>query len=261
MSHDSHETNRQTWNEMTDIHFDHPDYKVKEFLEGETNLKEIELKALGDVSGKKLLHLMCHFGKDTLCWARRGAIVTGADISDRSIELANKLKKMAALEGTFIRSDVIDLISKIDGQFDFVFQSHGTLCWLADLRPWAKTIAHYLKPGGMFFIVDSHPIYTLFQDDEFSYLQKEPVVFKNDTDYCDREHILKGDQIEYQHPLGRIINALVEAGLVIEELGEYDKGFYGVEENWVQTDDGYWYPPDGPPRYPIMFSLKVRKPG
>lgn len=260
MPHDHHETNRQTWNEMSDIHFEHPDYKLQKFLNGWSNLKEIELNALGDVSGKKLLHLMCHFGMDTLCWARRGAIVTGVDISDRSIELAHKLKKMASLEGTFVRSDVIDLIGLIDDRFDFVFQSHGTLCWLADLIPWAKTIAHYLKPGGMFFIVDSHPTFTLFQDDEFTYLQSEPVIFENDTDYCDRKHVLKGNQVEYQHPMGRIINSLIEAGLVIEDLQEYDKGFWAVEEDWVRTNDGYWYPPDGPPRYPIMFSLKATKP-
>ena len=51
---------------MTDVHFKHPDYKVKEFLEGRSTLKSIELAEVGDVHGKKLLHLMCQFGLDTL---------------------------------------------------------------------------------------------------------------------------------------------------------------------------------------------------
>ena len=121
MPNSDHEKNRTAWNEMVDVHWDHPDQKRKEFLSGRCSLKSIELDAVGDVNGKSLLHLMCQFGMDTLSWARRGAVVTGVDISDRSIERADELKKLAGLDATFVRSDVLDLIGVIDQQFDVVF--------------------------------------------------------------------------------------------------------------------------------------------
>jgi len=259
MPHDKHEINRNAWNQIVDIHWDHPSYRVKDFLQGWSNLKDIELDALGDVNGRSMLHLMCQFGLDTLCWVRRGAVATGVDISDKSIERAEQLKGMARLDARFIRSDVLDLKGKIDKKFDIVFQSNGTLCWLADLKRWAKVIAHHLKPGGTFFIVDGHPMLTAV-DDDFDYLQKEGKHFTESSDYCDRDFMIDGGTFEYQHSMADIINSMVHAGLQIQELQEYDKCYWQVEENWVATTDGYWTPPDGPPKYPMLFSLKAKKP-
>jgi SAM-dependent methyltransferase len=259
MPHQNHEKNRRAWNETVPVHYRHPDYRLEEFRKGWCSLKSIELRTLGDVSGKKLLHLMCQFGMDTLSWARRGAIVTGVDISDKSIELADKLASEVGLDARFVRSDVIDLIGLISDRFDIVFQSHGTLCWLADLDRWAQVVAHYLKPGGTFFIVDDHPVVVLYESDNETYLQKGPSTYAGATDYCDRGYVLKSELVEYQHPLSQIINSLVNAGLVIRELNEYDHDYYAVKADWYEKD-GYWYPPGGPPRYPLMFSLRAVRP-
>ncbi len=259
MTHDDHEKNRAAWNDMVKIHYNHPDYKLKEFLDGWNSLKEIERNALGDVNGKSLLHLMCQFGMDTLSWARLGAKVTGVDISDKSIEYANKLKNTAAMpDANFIRSDLLELIDKLDEKFDIVFQSHGTICWLADLSKWAKVVAHFLKPGGTFFIVDGHPMNVLWETDNVSYLDNKPKRYKNERDYCDRDFIIEKEMVEWQHSLSEIINSLISAGLTIESLQEYDKGFYAVEDDWYQIGD-YWYPPDGTPRYPLLFALEATK--
>ncbi len=258
MPHSDHEKNRTAWNEMTDVHFNHPDYKVKEFLEGRSTLKSIELAEVGDVSGKTLLHLMCQFGLDTLKWARKGAIVTGVDISDRSIERANELKKKANLPAKFVRCDVLDLIGEIDRKFDIVFQSYGTHCWISDIDRWALIVAHYLKPGGIFYIIDDHPMTIIFEEENVSYFNSSPQQYSGERDYCDRSYIIRNELVEWQHTLSSFVNALIKAGLTIELLNEFDKGYYPVHEDWYE-ENGYWYPPGGPPRYPLMFSLRARK--
>ena len=121
-------------------------------------------------------------------------------------------------------------------------------------------MAHYLKPGGVFFTVDEHPANVLFLEDDIGYFDSEPLRTKNPPDYCETETLIDGELIEYQHPLSNIINSLIEAGLVIERLDEYDHGYYQREKDWYRDDDHYWYPPGGPTKYPLMFSLKARKP-
>jgi SAM-dependent methyltransferase len=259
MPHPDHEKNRAAWNDMVEVHVRHPRYKLQEFLEGWNSLHSIEQEEIGDVKGKTLLHLMCQFGMDTLSWARLGATVTGVDISDRSIEYANELKNKVGIPGArFIRSDVLDFIETIPEKFDVVFQSYGTHCWIADINRWAEVVAYYLKPGGLFYIIDDHPITVLWQTENMSYLDREPERNTGQPDYCDRSYIINKELVEWQHPLSSFINALIKAGLVIESLKEFDKGYYPVEEDWYQDGD-FWYPPGGPPRYPLMFSLKARK--
>ncbi len=260
MPYDDHEKNRAAWNDMVEVHWDHPAQKRREFLDGRCALKPLELEAFGDVNGKKLLHLMCQFGLDTLSWARRGAIVTGVDISDQSIKRAEQLKKEAGLAGTFLRSDVLDLVGLIDDKFDLVIQTYGTHCWLSDLSKWGRVVAHFLKPGGQFFMADDHPIICIREKPPNSYFLKEPIRYSNEPDYCDRDYIVKEERVEFQHQLSEIINVLIDAGLTIERVGEYDHSYYPIEEDWVEDNNRYWRPPDGPPLYPLMFSIKARKP-
>ncbi|MBU8934369.1 MAG: class I SAM-dependent methyltransferase [candidate division Zixibacteria bacterium] len=257
MPDSGHKQNRKLWNEIADVHYYHPGYKVKEFLQGQCPLKSLELSALGDVTGKKLLHLFCHFGKDSLAWSRRGAIVTGVDISDRSIELANLLKNDAHLKAEFVRSDVLELIGKIDDRFDIIIQTYGTHCWISDLDRWAEVVAHYLLKGGTFLIVDIHPMSNVMLEEGLSYFDTEPQRYAGEKDYCDREYTIEEDSVEYPHTLADMINALIRAGLTIEQVEEYNKLCYAREEDWNEKD-GYYYPPDGPTPYPLMFLIKAK---
>lgn len=260
MVHRDHEINRQAWNKMVGLHIGHPEYRTQEVIDGGSSLKRIELEALGDVRGKRLLHLQCQFGLDTLSWARRGAIVTGVDIADESVRQANIIKEKCGLEATFVRSDVLDLIGVIDHKFDIVFQSYGCHPWISDLYQWAKVVAHYLLPGGVFFTVDEHPANVLFLEDNTDYFDSEPIRSKNPPDYCETETRIDGEHVEYQHPISTFVNSLVEAGLIIERLEEYNYGYYRWHKDWYRDEDHYWYPPEGPTKYPLMFSLKARKP-
>ena len=246
---------------MVDLHMNHPEYRTQEVIDGGSTLKKLELEALGEVRGKSLLHLMCQFGLDTLSWARQGASVTGVDISDRSIEVADELKQRCGLEAEFIRCDVLDLVGLIDQQFDIVFQSYGTHGWISDIRKWADVVAHYLKPGGTFFLIDGHPADILFlEDPPADYFSTEPQRTVDWRDYCQRDKIVRGEQVEWIHKVSDIVNALIDAGLTIEHLEEYNFSYCRVNKDWYTDDGQFWYPPGGPTKYPLMLAVKARKP-
>ncbi|MCG2767215.1 MAG: class I SAM-dependent methyltransferase, partial [Anaerolineae bacterium] len=158
------ETNRELWNGWAKLHIESAYYDVEGFKAGGESLHPLEIEEVGDVSGKTLLHLQCHFGQNTLSWARRGARVTGVDFSDDAIALACSLSRELDIEAEFIRSDIYDLPEVLDRQFDIVFTSYGVLCWLPDLTRWAEIVARYLSPGGTFYIAEFHPLLTMFDD-------------------------------------------------------------------------------------------------
>jgi SAM-dependent methyltransferase len=170
--------NKDLWNKRTIIHKDSTFYDVAGFKAGKNVLTPIELTELGVVQGKNLLHLQCHFGMDSLNWARLGAHVTGIDLSDEAIKEAKKLNDELKMNAKFICCNIYDLhpqnieSSKIlpfgddsGGTFDIVFTSYGVIGWLPDLDKWAEIISYYLKPGGTFYMAEFHPVIWMFDDD------------------------------------------------------------------------------------------------
>ena len=156
------ETNKATWNKKVAVHAQSEMYNMAGFKKGETSLMPYELKALPDVKGKSLLHLQCHFGQDTMSWSRLGAKSIGVDISDKAIDLAKDLSKELQLDTKFVCCNVLDTSKHISETFDIVYTSYGTIGWLPDLKPWARMISERLKPGGVFYIVEFHPILWMF---------------------------------------------------------------------------------------------------
>ena len=147
---------------LTPIHARSAFYDVEAFKAGQSRLLSIEREEVGDVRGKSLLHLQCHFGLDTLSWARLGAQATGVDFSAPAIRLARALNDELGLGATFVHSNVYDLPDALTGQFDIVYTSYGVLVWLPDLIRWAAVVAHFLEPGGTFYIVEGHPFMYVF---------------------------------------------------------------------------------------------------
>ena len=156
--------NQEIWDSWTPFHVGSEFYDVEGFKVGRETLGPIEIAALGDVEGKSLLHLQCHFGMDTISWARRGATVTGIDFSQRAIAAARALAGDIGVDATFIRSNLYELPHNLTEQFDIVFTSRGVLGWLPDIEEWAQVIAHFLKPGGIFYIVEVHPFALVFDE-------------------------------------------------------------------------------------------------
>jgi SAM-dependent methyltransferase len=224
-------SNLDLWNNWTQLHVGSNTYNIDSFKEGRSSLKSLELEELGDVRGKTLLHLQCHFGKDTMSWARLGATVTGVDFSDKAIEIARQLSAELDIPATFVRSDIYDLpdVLSLPGQFDIVFVSYGAIYWLNDLDEWARIAASYLKPGGVFYIAEFHPFLMVFEDTEdgqnlkiaYPYGSTEPLRFETQGSYAAPDADYRGVEYAWNHTLGGIVNALIKAGLQIEFLHEH----------------------------------------
>ena len=267
--------NRALWDELTAIHERSAFYDVDGFLAGASSLGAIELEELGgEVAGKRLLHLQCHFGLDTLSWARLGAVVTGVDFSGRAVALARRLAAESGLGATFIESDVYVLPDVLHERFDVVFTSWGVLCWLPDLTRWARLIAGALQSGGVFYLLDFHPFLFALDDTSErpvlgldSYFQRaEPHVWENDGSgsYADPEATVNAPvQYEWDHPLGEIVSVLPDAGLAIEYLHEFGSlPLRGLDWPCIAANlDGSYGLRGLRGEFPMAFSLKARRAG
>jgi SAM-dependent methyltransferase len=263
----SFKANKAHWNELVPIHQQSADYNLQGFLAGECSLRSLERGELGNVQGKSLLHLQCHFGMDTLSWARRGARVTGVDFSDAAIEAARSLSERAAVPARFIQANLYDLPDALASPFDIVYTSYGVLAWLPDLPRWAEIIARYLKLDGIFYIAEIHPLLMVFDDEtsglkvRYSYFHApEPYEWVAEGSYADPKATVR-NQTTYQwnHSLGDIVNALIGAGLRVLFLHEFPVCCYQALPQMERGEDGWWRLPDGDERLPLTFSLMARK--
>ena len=268
------DSNREHWDEATDIHARGDAYGIEDFKAGRCQLHRIEVEELGDVTGRTLLHLQCHFGLDTLSWARRGAIVTGVDFSPKAIALARSLATEVGVDARFVESNVYDLPTTLSGRFDIVFSSYGVLCWLPDLKRWGEIVARYLEPGGIFYIAEAHPFIRVFPTDNditdgstelrphFSYFH-DPAGrrWPPAADYADEAARYTTPEHTWQHSMGDIVNTLVTAGLRIDFLHEFPYCVWKVIAFTEPVERGCWGLGPRFPRLPLMFSLKATKSG
>jgi SAM-dependent methyltransferase len=267
-----HEANRKLWNVWADLHRDSAFYNVPAFLAGRCSLLPAELELLGDVRGKRMLHLQCHFGLDTLSWARRGADVTGVDISDRAIAHAQALGEEAGLPARFIRSDLYDLPNVLDETFDIVFTSYGAIGWLSDLAQWGRIAARYLRPGGRFCSVEIHPFLNVLgpvdaaSPEDLRVRQPyfgngAPERFVETTSYAmaANETHPETECFEWRRSFSEILTALVDAGLQIAQVREYPWCCYAHFPFMTRREDGTYAAPPSL-NLPFLFGILAHKP-
>ena len=270
---DALRANRRLWDAWTKINAASAFYDVASFRSGERaiRLADYELDEIGSVEGKTLLHLQCHFGLDTLSWARLGATVTGADFSEEGVATARSLAAELDIPAAFVVANLYDLPDVLDGQFDIVYTSGGVLEWLPDIAGWARVAAHFVKPGGFFYLTEIHPVANAFENEGVEpgelrlaypyWSHAEPLRFEVKGSYADRDASTEG-LVEYgwDHSLGEIVSALIDAGLRIDFLHEFDFVLWSLDY-LVQRDDGRWrLPPGTKGELPLFFSLKATKP-
>ncbi|TMI65102.1 MAG: class I SAM-dependent methyltransferase [Bacteroidetes bacterium] len=257
------EANKNLWNQRTAVHKDSEFYNLAAFKAGENVLTPIELNEIGDVKGKSLLHLQCHFGMDTLNFSRMGAKCTGIDLSDGAIKLAQEINDELKLDAKFVCCNVLDTSEYIKEQFDIVFTSYGTIGWLPDLKPWAKMIAQRMKPDGFFYIAEFHPVMWMFDDDfthiKYAYENQEVIVTENEGTYTDRNADIKGKEYSWNHSISEVLNALVATGLKIEFFNEHMYSPYPCFRNTVETEKGKWHIKGMEGKLPMVYSLKAVK--
>jgi len=266
--HDAEPKNRALWDELAPVHL--KAYKEVALLrEGAEVLDEIELREVGDVRGKTMLHLQCHIGTDSLAWVRRGAIVTGLDFSSDSIACAEQLKAELGLEARFVHSNVYDAPEAVDETFDIVYTSKGVLCWLRDLNEWGRIVAGFLRPGGTFYLMETHPILSALEEEppgelafKYRYFHRdEPTVWDgDDPDYADGNYIPRNPSYEWDWTVSDVVSALLNAGLQLELLNEYERLFHRAFPS-MTTDDGRWFRlPKHSGKLPLLLTLRARKP-
>lgn len=255
--------NRDSWNKRTDVHWDSAFYNVEGFLRGESSLTDIEKPLLGDIQGKKLLHLQCHFGQDTLSLARLGAHVTGVDLSDKAIEKATELAQMANLPGRFICSDLFELPHVLDDEFDIVFTSYGTIGWLPDLEKWAHIVHRYLKPGGRFIMADFHPVLWMFDNDfqylQYRYFKTDPIVESENGTYTDRDAPIVHTSVSWNHGLSEILNNLIRAGMQIDQFLEYDFSPYNCFSGMIEYEPGKFRIETLGNKIPMVYAIEASR--
>jgi SAM-dependent methyltransferase len=263
--------NLANWNDRARIHYASRAYDIQGYVSDASKISDVvafDRDELGDVTGKTLLHLQCHIGTDTLSWARLGATVTGVDLSDKSIEAARRLSAESGTPGRFIVSELYDTPDVIEEQFDIVYTGVGALCWLPDIRGWASVVAKMLGPGGTFYIRDGHPMAHAMDNERhddlllvsYPYFEtQEGMRFEDDTTYTDGPPLTSAVSYEWNHGLGEIVTALIDAGLRIEFLHELRFSEYQHFPSLAKSADGRWRFPEGSERVPLMFSIKARK--
>jgi SAM-dependent methyltransferase len=255
------ELNRAMWNERVPIHVASRLYDVAGFKAGKSTLRAFEPGELGTVAGKDLVHLQCHFGLDTLSWARLGARVTGLDFSESAIDAARKLASEVSLEASFVCADLYSAPEALGRTFDVVYTGIGALCWLPDIDGWAKVVTRLLRPGGTLYLVEVHPTSEVFADASlelgYDYFHNPAgTPYEGSGSYADPGAKTQHNRsIDWRHPLGDVINALVGHGLRIESLREHDFTVYRRWSFLEERADGTFHWPAGMKRLPLLYSL------
>ena len=259
------DANRANWNDRVAVHLKSDFYGVERWLASGEGPDADELALLGNVSGRSLVHLQCHFGMDTLSWARAGAVVTGVDFSDAAIRAATDLAARAGLaeRARFVLSDVAGAPSALAQRYDVVYVSLGSLCWLARIEDWAEVVAALLAPDGTLLVHDVHPLAFSLDDDgatfAYPYFEEdEPIVIDDSSTYTDGPPLSNGLNYEWNHSLGEIVTALASRGLMVTHLVEHPWTRYRAFDDLVEGPPGVFRAREGAPRLPLAFTLRAR---
>ena len=262
--------NKAHWDEAVDIHWGSAEYNVRRYIDDPEAISEVvefDRTEIGEVAGKRLLHLQCHIGTDTLSWARLGASVTGIDFSPKAIEAARRLSRESGTPGRFIVAELYDSPSRLNEEFDVVYTGVGAICWLPDIDSWARVVSTFLKPGGTFHMREGHPMMWGLDWDEENLLSivepyfggTGPIRYEEDTSYAGEGKMKNTVQYNFFQGLGEIVTALIDAGLRIELFREHQFCEWQGIPHLRKSEDGRWRLPDRPERLPLMFSVRAVK--
>jgi len=255
--------NKKTWNTKTAIHVKSDFYDNENFIKGQTSLNAIELELLGDVNGKSILHLQCHFGQDTISLQRMGAKVTGVDLSDKAIDVAKDLTKKTKTDTQFICCDLYDLPKFLDEKFDIVYTSYGTIGWLPDIDKWAAIISQFLKPKGKFIFVEFHPVVWMFDDDftkiKYNYFKDAPIIETEQGTYADKNAPIALQTITWNHSISEVMNSLIVSGLEINYLHEYDYSPYNCFNKTIKIHSKKFRVKHLKNNIPMVYSIVATK--
>ena len=255
--------NKKAWNIKTNIHFNSDFYDNESFIKGRNSLNSIEVDLLGNIKGKAILHLQCHFGQDTISLNRMGAKSTGVDFSDKAIEKAKELAALTGSDSDFICCDLYDLPLYLKKEFDIVFTSYGTIGWLPDLNKWGNIISRFLKPNGKFILVEFHPVVWMFDDDfkfiKYRYFNSGPIIESVKGTYADKNAEIEQEYINWNHSLSEVLNSLINNNLEINSFKEFDYSPYDCFNNTIKLAPGKFRIKHLDNKIPMVYSVVAVK--
>ena len=263
-----HQDNRRAWNEGAQSYTADNETRVRLLREGRSNLHPVEranLARIGPLEAwcERAVHLQCASGYDTLSLLLEGAReVVGIDISDVHIENARWTSAQLGLPATWLCCDVLDTPSELDGSADLVYTGRGALPWLHDLEGWAGVVARLLKPGGVFSLLEDHPVTWLFSQDT-------PTLTPSGNNYFTHAEWNRGWPDSYIGALDKpaeqqtakherlwkisdVFNALVGVGLSVTYLGEHPDEYWDAFAKLAHEEKA---------KIPMTFSVVAQKPG
>ena len=255
--------NKESWNSRVDTHYNSEFYDNKKFIDGKSSLNDIELKFFPNLEGKTVLHLQCHFGQDSISLSRMGAKVTDVDLSDEAISKAKELASITNSDAEFICCNVYDLPNHLNGKFDIVFSSYGAICWLPDLNKWAEIVSRFLKEGGKFIFAEFHPVVDMVDKNSSklgsSYFNIGPINENIEGTYTDGENTDKRQFVTWNHGIGEVVNNLINNGLEINSLKEFDYSPYNAFQSTFEDEPNKYRIKHFGNNVPMVFSILATK--
>ena len=251
--------NKQTWNDKVAVHIDSDFYDQENFINGKNTLPQTDLEALGEVRGKRILHLQCHFGQDSLSLARLGAKVTGIDFSEEAISKAKALNDKLGLDAEFICCDVYETLQHITEKYDIVYTSYGTIGWLPDLDKWASVISSALKPNGKFVFFEFHPVVWMYDNDfnevYYNYFKSEAIYEEETGTYADKSAEIENNTITWNHSLSEVFQSLLKQKITIKNFQEFDYSNYNCFSHTEEFESGKFRIQKFGNKIPMMYSI------
>ena len=259
-------TNRERWDERVPVHAASAFYDLDAVVAGRDDLRPWEDEELGSLDGLDVVHLQCHIGTDTVAIARRGARTVGLDFSEPALQVAETLAHRCGLDIEWVCSDVYEAVVALGGRrFDVVYTGMGALGWLPNLDRWAKVVVNLLRPGGVLYVTELHPMWvalvgdghTIFQDAidaEFTRWDDEPNTYADPDATFERKV-----SWERLHTISDLLSAVLTAGMTIELFHEFDAT--PSPTKWlIRGDDGLYRFPNGMHKFPLSYSLRASRP-
>jgi SAM-dependent methyltransferase len=255
--------NLALWESRLEHHLRSDFYALEDFKCGATSLNEIELALMGDLRGREVVHLQCHFGQDTLSLSRMGAHATGIDFSPKAIDTARSLARELSLDAQFVCADVHEAPGCLSKPADMVFTTYGVLGWMPDMTRWARVVADCLKPGGELLLVEFHPVIWMYDNGfvrpAYSYFNGAPIIETEEGTYADSSAPIFLTSVGWNHSIGEVFGALRAAGMDVVHLAEYDYSPYPAFKDSVPAGDRRWQIKGMEGLLPMVYSLKAIK--
>ncbi|MDA8026900.1 MAG: class I SAM-dependent methyltransferase [Actinomycetota bacterium] len=265
--------NRNYWERVVDIHYQSKFYEVDRWIVEGMRMRPWEEDVIGRLDGKNVVHLQCHFGKDTLSLLSLGASsVTGIDFSESAIAKAVALSAKTGCQdrSNFIVCSVEEVpMSLPSRKYDMAYVSLGAINWIPKIETWAAALSHLLKDNSTIFIHEVHPLSQVIAPKDSKWTIEDS--------YFETSHAMTDESIGsyvedseslgtfrtflWNHSLGEIVLALAKHGFSISLLDEHHWTSFLQYPEMEMIETERYVLPDSWVKIPLSFTMVASRSG